>query len=131
MHASYTCRTSTTRMRVMLCCLCIKGEPSLICNNAELKQQATCYAELLETTGNMLLAVTRNCIPETTSRQHDTKQQATCYAELKQRATKGNNWNWKERYKLDKIAKLIKRAFFANYGQLIFKWLNHGRSAPA
>ena len=28
-----------------------------------------------------------------------------------QQATKGNNWNWKECYKLDKIAKLIKHAF--------------------
>ena len=62
-----------------------------------LKQQATCYAELLETTGNMLLAVTRNCMPDTTCYETtgnmlriELKQQATCYAELK---TKGNNWS--------------------------------------
>ena len=41
-------------------------------------------------------------------------------AELKQQATMGNNWNWKESYKLDKIAKLIKRAFFDKFGQLMY-----------
>ena len=74
------------------------------------EQQATCYEELAETTGNMLCGTEKTGYvlhaerTETTDNMHVLKQRATCYAELK---TTGNNrQSWKEQARYDKIVKL-------------------------